>query len=80
LLGNSEHVCAVDAEQQLLCWGRNDFGQIGDGTTTPSAVPIPVVTTRTYVDAGAGSYLTCGLRASGALDCWGLWVPAPPQP
>jgi alpha-tubulin suppressor-like RCC1 family protein len=80
LFGNSEHVCTFNADQQLLCWGRNDFGQVGDGTTTPSADPIPVVTTRTYVDAAAGGYLTCGLRASGALDCWGSWVPAPPQP
>jgi alpha-tubulin suppressor-like RCC1 family protein len=80
LFGHSEHVCAFDTERRLFCWGRNDFGQLGDGTVTPATTPIAVATTRTYADAAAGVYLTCGLRVSGAVDCWGYLLPGPPQP
>jgi alpha-tubulin suppressor-like RCC1 family protein len=27
----------------LLCWGRNESGQVGDGTTTNKSTPTAVV-------------------------------------
>ncbi|MCC6271547.1 MAG: RCC1 repeat-containing protein, partial [Microbacteriaceae bacterium] len=38
---NSRHVCAVDGFA-VRCWGRNDFGQVGDGTTMDRGSPIAV--------------------------------------
>lgn len=29
------HACAVGTDNSLWCWGRNDFGQLGIGTTDP---------------------------------------------
>ena len=26
----SQHTCAAKADQTLWCWGRNEWGQIGD--------------------------------------------------
>ncbi len=34
------HVCAVATDDQAYCAGRNDYGQIGDGTTTLRSTPV----------------------------------------
>lgn len=36
------HTCGVDADAGLWCWGRNDSGQIGDGTREDRLSPTPV--------------------------------------
>jgi alpha-tubulin suppressor-like RCC1 family protein len=35
------HACAIVAGARPSCWGSNTFGQLTDGTTTDSAVPVP---------------------------------------
>lgn len=37
-----EHSCALSTDGQLYCWGNNDFGQLGDGTTTDTSTPTAV--------------------------------------
>jgi hypothetical protein len=51
--------------------GRNDHGQLGDGSTTDSAVPLEMSGANTWSAVSAGAYHTCGLKTSGALFCWG---------
>ena len=36
------HSCALNTQGQVLCWGRNNLGQIGDGTMTMALEPTPV--------------------------------------
>lgn len=38
----SDHTCVVRDGSEIRCWGRNDTGQLGDGTTTDRAMPVTV--------------------------------------
>jgi alpha-tubulin suppressor-like RCC1 family protein len=71
------HACARLAKGVVHCWGNNDQGQLGDGTTTERKAPTPVkgLEKATAVAAGQGS--TCAI-AAGRLYCWGrTYGPAP---
>ena len=55
LAAGAHHTCAVFGdEEQVACWGRNDSGQLGDGTTRQSEVPVVSdgVSSATMVGAG----------------------------
>jgi alpha-tubulin suppressor-like RCC1 family protein len=66
--------CALRADQTVLCWGRNDYGQLGNGVHgvgTESDVPVEVtgLTGVTAISAGEAHY--CALLDTGFVYCWG---------
>jgi alpha-tubulin suppressor-like RCC1 family protein len=71
LAAGIEHSCALGVDGALRCWGRNNEGQLGDGTTVARTVPVTVTGMASGVTAvAAGGYHTCAIR-NGALLCWG---------
>lgn len=65
------HACGLTAAGAVWCWGANGAGQLGDGGTTPSAVPRHVVLPEPLVALRAAGGAVCGETASGADWCWG---------
>ena len=64
--------CAVTKAGVPLCWGDNERGQLGDGTTTDRHTPIRVIGLAGGVKAIAlGGLHTCALSNSGNVKCWG---------
>lgn len=68
---HDDHACAVLSTGRVECWGANSYGQLGDGTTTPSGTPVPATGVTEAVAVAVGQRFTCALLAMGAVSCWG---------
>ena len=71
--GGTFHTCALTTEGGVMCWGWNNGGQLGDGTTFDSTIPIAVKGLGSGVAAvSAGRLHLPAQIESGGLKCWGL--------
>jgi alpha-tubulin suppressor-like RCC1 family protein len=71
-VGNS-HMCGIDQTAKAYCWGLNQQGQLGDGTTTirqtPTAVNAPAGVS--FTQFALGSVHTCATGNDARTYCWG---------
>lgn len=65
------HACGLARDGKAWCWGANENGQLGDGTSTDRNAPTPVGGGLEFTALSAGSGLTCGVAAAGVVYCWG---------
>lgn len=65
------HSCAVLSNGKINCWGRNDFGQLGNGSIAKSNVPVEVLEIDNAVQVSVGSLGTCARLSDGTVRCWG---------
>jgi alpha-tubulin suppressor-like RCC1 family protein len=69
--GGGDHTCAVRTDGTVWCWGDNDFGQLGDGTSVARLMPVKVVNLTQVVQVSAGVEHTCATRSNHTVWCWG---------
>src|SRR5712691_13022428 len=69
---SGEFACGLTVAGSAYCWGANDRGQLGDGTTTDRSSPVRVMGAVRFASVSAGAFHTCGVTAQGAAYCWGL--------
>ena len=68
------HTCAILDDGSVSCWGKNWYGQLGDGTTTDRLTPTQTSslgTGRTAVAISTGYSHTCVILDNGEVSCWG---------
>lgn len=71
------HTCALHRDGSVRCWGQNNFGQLGQGTSESLGDNEPVSSIEALVfeervtQITAGGFHTCALLESGNIRCWG---------
>jgi alpha-tubulin suppressor-like RCC1 family protein len=71
IVADWDNTCALLASGAVQCWGWNNYGQLGDGTTTTSGVPVTVSSISTATAIAVGYDHSCALLSSGQVQCWG---------
>jgi len=65
------HSLALKSDGSVWAWGLNNFGQLGDGTTTNKSSPISVPGLSNIIDIAAGTQYSYALDANGQIWQWG---------
>ena len=69
------HVCAIGQDARVYCWGANEGGQLGDGTTARRGTPVLMRGVEGAADVAASAYgpkgNTCVLMQGGGVKCVG---------
>ena len=65
------HTCALKDGGAAWCWGENERGQVGDGSTVDRFEPVEVAGGRVFEVLDAGYRHTCGRSLGGVVYCWG---------
>ena len=70
VVAGSDHACAL-TNGAVKCWGYNEYGPLGDGTTTTRTAPTDVVGLSGVQKLAARTYHTCAITISDHVTCWG---------
>jgi alpha-tubulin suppressor-like RCC1 family protein len=71
LAAGEKHTCSVNVFGQTHCWGQNNKGQLGNGTTLDTWIPVQGLTLVDALAPAAGKEFTCVMRQSVNVSCWG---------
>src|SRR5690348_7670557 len=73
--------CVLDSAGAAYCWGQGSQGELGNGSTADSPLPVTVDTSgvlagKTLTQISAGDGTACALDSGNTIYCWGLNIVA----
>jgi alpha-tubulin suppressor-like RCC1 family protein len=71
LSAGGTHTCSLAGDGALSCWGGNDRGQLGDGSSTRRQSAVRIATPEPLAVVASGVSHTCAVSAGGTAFCWG---------
>lgn len=68
---SGNHTCVLMSDQTVRCWGVNNYGQLGNGSTDPLYEPTPVPGLSGVKHVIVGDEHSCATLGDGTAQCWG---------
>jgi alpha-tubulin suppressor-like RCC1 family protein len=69
--GDGYYSIALKTDGTLWAWGRNNYGQLGDGTNINKNIPIQIGTENNWSKIATGNSFTIAIKSNGSLWTWG---------
>ena len=67
-----DHTCALTVSNGVKCWGNNEYGALGDGSTENRLSPVNVSGLASGVESiSLAGQSSCAVMATGSVKCWG---------
>lgn len=70
IAAGTSHTCGIKEDSKLYCWGDNNHGKLGNGTTVGELTP-KKTGDDSWLSIAAGYHHTCAVKADNRLYCWG---------
>lgn len=67
----SYHSCGIKADGETWCWGRNNYGQVGVGSSGNPVLTPTQINSFKFSQISTSVYHTCGYTVDETLMCWG---------
>jgi alpha-tubulin suppressor-like RCC1 family protein len=71
VVAGEAHICAIQSDRTVSCWGSNGDGELGRGTQSTSERPAPVPGLSNVQELALGADHACALDGGGVIWCWG---------
>jgi alpha-tubulin suppressor-like RCC1 family protein len=71
IAGGKVHSLALKSDGTVRSWGYNGYGELGNGTTANSSLPVKVSGLSGVVQIAGGSYHSLALKSDGTASSWG---------
>jgi len=69
--GTAAHTCALTNLQKVYCWGKNQYGQIGDSSVAEASIPVELQNISGVTSLALGTTNSCAVLLDHTLRCWG---------
>jgi gliding motility-associated-like protein len=66
------HTLAIKTDGTLWAWGNNNYGQLGDGTTTNKNIPTKIGNSNDWQFIFPGDHSSFAIKYDGSLWAWGI--------
>ena len=65
------HSLGLGSDGNVYAWGNNQYGQLGNGSTVNSLIPLPAASGLTFTQISAGNFFSLGIASNGTTYAWG---------
>ncbi|MFO7562724.1 MAG: hypothetical protein R6X02_08770 [Enhygromyxa sp.] len=72
LVTTRTHACARTIDERALCWGRNVYGQLGDGSSVSHEHAVPVAQLEGVLELSVAEDFSCAATRDDQIACWGF--------
>jgi alpha-tubulin suppressor-like RCC1 family protein len=71
IASGGQHTCALLSSARVMCWGSNEYGQLGNNSAAWTGIPVEVGRLPNAEQLSSGYWHSCAVVEEGQVQCWG---------